>query len=109
MLRLVVRGFDNRRIARELTLPDKIVRNYVSAALGKLGVGSRGEAIVAALFTGLTAPATGARPGRRSPPARGDSRKASGCSTLDRGGPPCSPELSEAERPGRAPARGRVR
>ncbi|QCX80865.1 Transcriptional activator protein ExaE [Streptomyces sp. YIM 121038] len=65
VLRLVARGFDNRRIARELTLSDKTVRNYVSAVLGKLGVGSRGEAIVAALSAGLTG--TGDRSPARSP------------------------------------------
>ncbi|MFF1903662.1 response regulator [Kitasatospora sp. NPDC058218] len=54
VLRLVAHGFDNRRIARELILADKTVRNYVSAVLTKLGAGSRGEAIVAARTAGLT-------------------------------------------------------
>ncbi|MFJ8623997.1 LuxR C-terminal-related transcriptional regulator [Kitasatospora sp. NPDC093550] len=58
VLRLVARGLDNRRIARELVLSDKTVRNYVSAVLTKLGAGSRGEAIVAARTAGF-APARG--------------------------------------------------
>ncbi|MFE2283708.1 LuxR C-terminal-related transcriptional regulator [Streptomyces sp. NPDC059443] len=53
VLRLVAHGFDNRRIARELILSDKTVRNYVSAVLTKLGAGSRGEAIVAARTAGF--------------------------------------------------------
>ncbi|MFI1104569.1 LuxR C-terminal-related transcriptional regulator [Streptomyces melanogenes] len=53
VLRLVAHGYDNRRIARELTLSDKTVRNYVSAVLSKLGAGSRGEAIVVARRAGL--------------------------------------------------------
>lgn len=53
VLRLVANGFDNRRIARELILSDKTVRNYVSAVLTKVGAGSRGEAIVAARTAGF--------------------------------------------------------
>ncbi|MFB7615410.1 LuxR C-terminal-related transcriptional regulator [Kitasatospora sp. NPDC056181] len=53
VLGLIACGFDNRRIARELILSDKTVRNYVSAVLTKLGAGNRGEAIVAARTAGL--------------------------------------------------------
>jgi FixJ family two-component response regulator len=35
--RLVARGYDHRRIARELFLAAKTVRNHVSAILAKLG------------------------------------------------------------------------
>ncbi|MGK5728214.1 LuxR C-terminal-related transcriptional regulator [Streptomyces sp. URMC 124] len=48
VLLLVAQGFDNRRIARELYLSDKTVRNHVSAILGKLGLSSRAQAVVAA-------------------------------------------------------------
>ncbi|WP_101391897.1 LuxR C-terminal-related transcriptional regulator [Streptomyces sp. TLI_146] len=53
VLRLVAHGYDNRRIAGELTLSDKTVRNHVSAVLSRLGAGSRGEAIVVARRAGL--------------------------------------------------------
>ncbi|WP_441248171.1 LuxR C-terminal-related transcriptional regulator [Kitasatospora sp. McL0602] len=53
VLRLIACGFDNRRIARELILSDKTVRNYVSAVLTKLGAGSRSEAIVTARTAGI--------------------------------------------------------
>ncbi|MFK0259112.1 LuxR C-terminal-related transcriptional regulator [Streptomyces sp. NPDC090445] len=53
ILDLVARGYDNRRIARALTLADKTVRNHVSAVLGKIGVSSRGQAIVLARDAGL--------------------------------------------------------
>ncbi|MFF2403145.1 LuxR C-terminal-related transcriptional regulator [Streptomyces goshikiensis] len=53
ILDLVARGLDNRCIARTLTLADKTVRNHVSAVLGKIGVSSRGQAIVLAREAGL--------------------------------------------------------
>jgi DNA-binding NarL/FixJ family response regulator len=53
VLSLVARGLDNRRIARELVLSDKTVRNHVSAVLGKLGVEDRAEAAVRARNAGL--------------------------------------------------------
>jgi DNA-binding NarL/FixJ family response regulator len=49
----VARGHDNRRIARELFLSDKTVRNHVSNILGKLRVATRAEAIVRARNAGL--------------------------------------------------------
>jgi len=49
----VARGHDNRRIARELFLSDKTVRNHVSNIFGKLGVATRAEAIVRARNAGL--------------------------------------------------------
>ena len=53
VLDLVARGFDNRRIARELFLSEKTVRNHVSILLGKLEVADRAEAIARARRAGL--------------------------------------------------------
>lgn len=48
VLELLARGYRNAEIAKELVLSPKTVRNYVSRILGKLGLHSRGEAIVIA-------------------------------------------------------------
>jgi DNA-binding NarL/FixJ family response regulator len=53
VLDLVARGHDNRRIARELFLSEKTVRNQVSLLLGKLEVADRAEAIARARRAGL--------------------------------------------------------
>ena len=53
VLDLMARGYDNRRIARELFLSDKTVRNHVSAVLGKLEAPDRAEAILRARRAGL--------------------------------------------------------
>jgi DNA-binding NarL/FixJ family response regulator len=53
VLDLIARGYDNRRIARELFLSDKTVRNHVSNVLGKLGVEDRAEAVARARNAGL--------------------------------------------------------
>jgi DNA-binding NarL/FixJ family response regulator len=53
VLDLVARGFDNRRIARELFLSEKTVRNNVSTLLGKLEVADRAEVIARARRAGL--------------------------------------------------------
>ncbi len=53
VLDLVARGHDNRRIARELFLSDKTVRNHVSNVFAKLGVDTRAEAVVRARNAGL--------------------------------------------------------
>jgi DNA-binding NarL/FixJ family response regulator len=42
-------GLDNRHIAERLGKSEKTVRNQVSVVLGKIGVRTRAEAIVAAL------------------------------------------------------------
>lgn len=70
VLRLVSFGYGNRRIARELFISEKTVRNYVSVILPKIQVSSRQEAIIAAQLSGLqttdsTGPRTEARSGRR--------------------------------------------
>jgi len=53
VLDLIARGLENRRIARELFLSDKTVRNHVSNILAKLRVEDRSEAIARARAAGL--------------------------------------------------------
>ncbi|MFI7388673.1 LuxR C-terminal-related transcriptional regulator [Streptomyces sp. NPDC049813] len=53
VLRLVSFGYGNRRIAQELFISEKTVRNYVSVILPKIQVASRQEAMVAAQLAGL--------------------------------------------------------
>ncbi|MGH3777411.1 MAG: response regulator [Pseudonocardiaceae bacterium] len=53
ILDLVARGYDNRHIARDLTLSDKTVRNHVSNLFAKLHAANRAEAIVRARNAGL--------------------------------------------------------
>jgi DNA-binding NarL/FixJ family response regulator len=53
VLDLLARGHDNRRIARELVLSDKTVRNHVSNVLSKLDVADRATAIARARNAGL--------------------------------------------------------
>jgi DNA-binding CsgD family transcriptional regulator/tetratricopeptide (TPR) repeat protein len=48
ILRLLANGMSNVDIAAELTLSRKTVEHHVSAVIAKLGVASRGQAIVAA-------------------------------------------------------------
>lgn len=52
VLRLVSLGYGNRRIARELFISEKTVRNYVSAILPKIHVSSRSEAILSVRLSG---------------------------------------------------------
>jgi DNA-binding NarL/FixJ family response regulator len=51
VLNLVAKGYPNQRIAGELFMSEKTVRNHVSRIYAKLGVGSRAEAIAAWLGT----------------------------------------------------------
>ena len=53
VLRLVVAGLPNRDIANRLFLSARTVDHHVSALLGKLGVGRRGEAADAAARLGI--------------------------------------------------------
>jgi DNA-binding NarL/FixJ family response regulator len=53
VLDLMARGYENRRIARELFLSDKTVRNHVSNVLTKLEADSRSEAVTRARQAGL--------------------------------------------------------
>ena len=53
VLDLMARGLENRRIARDLHLSDKTVRNHVSNVLGKLEVSDRSDAVARARAAGL--------------------------------------------------------
>jgi DNA-binding NarL/FixJ family response regulator len=53
VLELMARGYNNNRIARELFLSDKTVRNHVSSVLTKLDAPDRSEAILRARRAGL--------------------------------------------------------
>ncbi|HET6560710.1 MAG TPA: response regulator transcription factor [Marmoricola sp.] len=53
VLELMARGYDNRRIARELVLSDKTVRNHVSNVLTKLDAEDRTDAVLRARAAGL--------------------------------------------------------
>lgn len=46
ILDLLVQGLDNRKIAHELCLSEKTVRNHLTQIYNKLGVASRAQAIV---------------------------------------------------------------
>jgi NarL family two-component system response regulator LiaR len=53
VLRLIGRGFANKRIARELSVSEKTVKTHVGHVLAKLGVTDRTQAAVLALHEGL--------------------------------------------------------
>ncbi|MFF2196507.1 response regulator, partial [Streptomyces sp. NPDC058157] len=53
VLELIARGHDNRRIARELVLSEKTVRNHITHVFDKLRVTSRAEAVARARDAGL--------------------------------------------------------
>ncbi|MFG2824028.1 response regulator [Kitasatospora sp. NPDC048365] len=53
VLDLVARGLDNRRIARELFVAEKTVRNHVTHIFEKLHVATRAEAVARARDMGL--------------------------------------------------------
>jgi DNA-binding NarL/FixJ family response regulator len=53
VLDLVARGYDNHRIARELFLAEKTVRNHVTHIFEKLNVATRAEAVARARDMGL--------------------------------------------------------
>lgn len=53
VLHLLAKGYRNAEIATELVLSRKTIRNYVSRIFSKLGVSSRGEAIVLAKDSGF--------------------------------------------------------
>jgi DNA-binding NarL/FixJ family response regulator len=55
VLDLVARGHDNRRIARELVLSEKTVRNHVSNVMAKLDAADRATVVVRARNAGLGA------------------------------------------------------
>jgi DNA-binding NarL/FixJ family response regulator len=53
VLRLVARGESNKRIAAQLNLSEGTVKGYLTAIFGKLGVGDRTQAALAAVRLGL--------------------------------------------------------
>lgn len=53
VLRLVARGWQNARIARQLSRSPRTVEHHLEAILAKLAVGTRGEAVAVALERGL--------------------------------------------------------
>ncbi|MBN9222971.1 MAG: helix-turn-helix transcriptional regulator [Mesorhizobium sp.] len=53
VLQLIERGLSNKRIAEHLAISPKTVDHHVSAVLGKLEAGSRGQATAAARDSGL--------------------------------------------------------
>jgi len=55
VLQLLTQGLPNKTIAQRLGISDHTVKFHVNAILGKLGVQSRGEAIVQAVRLGLVA------------------------------------------------------
>ena len=55
VLQLLTQGLPNKAIAQRLGISDHTVKFHVNAILGKLGVQSRGEAIVRAVRLGLVA------------------------------------------------------
>ncbi|MFE3033143.1 response regulator [Streptomyces canus] len=55
ILDLIARGYTNRRIARELVLAEKTVRNHVSHVFAKIQVTDRAAAVVRARDAGLGA------------------------------------------------------
>ena len=57
VLRLLVQGQTNRRIASALKMSEKTASVHVSHILTKLAVGSRGEAVARAYEVGLARPA----------------------------------------------------
>jgi DNA-binding NarL/FixJ family response regulator len=56
VLRLLARGLSNVEMGRELCLSDATVKSHVTRMLGKLGVGTRVQAVVLAYETGLVRP-----------------------------------------------------
>lgn len=56
VLELIAQGYNNERIARELVISPKTVRNHVSNVLSKLQVADRAEAIIRARQAGLGGP-----------------------------------------------------
>ena len=53
VLQLIQRGYNNRKIARQLEIAEGTVKQHVHAVLGTLGVSSRTEAIAAASRLGI--------------------------------------------------------
>ncbi len=63
VLRLVVRGFSNGEIARELFVGDATVKTHVARIFAKLDLHDRAQAVVLAYESGLVQPGTPTSPG----------------------------------------------
>jgi two-component system, NarL family, response regulator len=53
VLRLILKGYNNERIAAELAIAPNTVKQHAHAIFVQLGVSSRAEAVVAATHMGL--------------------------------------------------------
>ncbi len=53
VLRLLADGFENKQVARELTISEATVKTYVKGIFERLGVRSRAEAVATGLRLGL--------------------------------------------------------
>jgi DNA-binding NarL/FixJ family response regulator len=56
VLRAMARGLTNAKIAEELFITEQTVKNHVSSIFSKLGVNTRVEAVLYALYHGLALP-----------------------------------------------------
>jgi DNA-binding NarL/FixJ family response regulator len=53
ILQQIAKGFSNQRIADELSISEKTVRNHITSIFDKLGVSTRAQAIVLAKESGF--------------------------------------------------------
>jgi DNA-binding NarL/FixJ family response regulator len=61
VLGLVAQGLDNGTIGSRLGISERTARNHVSAILGKLGLGTRAQAVITARGAGFGRSARGLR------------------------------------------------
>lgn len=57
VLGLLIRGFPNRVIAKELSLAEVTVKKHVQSIIAKFGVSDRTQVVIMAITTGILAPA----------------------------------------------------
>jgi DNA-binding NarL/FixJ family response regulator len=53
-MRLILKGYNNDRIAAELSIAPNTVKQHAHAIFGALGVSTRAEAVIAAARRGLS-------------------------------------------------------